>query len=576
MVKSSPTASPAITIDDDGWDMIEHYGDDNTGYARFYGTSLWGGEEESMILAKLSLKGATNPVLRMNVASTFSVGDKLLIEVRDGLYGPTHVVKTIVFDDPALENWTPIEVSLAEFVDQDYIHLSFHGIPVAEDCNIFIDEIEVRDVLEHDASIKAFSVSDNLVEVGKTTANVNVTIENRGSQNLVQGDYIVKIYAGERVIGTFDGQALQPYETWNISCEYAPQSSDPSPVAVYAEVVYPADQDLSNNKSAAVEVKVLKPELPAVEQLDATKQGENTMLMWSEPELSGTPVQVVTDDFEDCIPFDINRAGRWTFYDVDGLPTTTNYYFPGRNEPMAFIVMNPGMVQLLEGTLADTWPAHSGEQYLASFCAVGGDNDDWMVSPELSGNAQTISFYSKSGSEVQGHEMIEIYYSTGDNTIESMIKTGDEVYKVPAGEWTEYTIELPEGAKFFAIRCISHDRCALMIDDMTYESAAHPLEVTLVGYNVYCNGQLITPEPITEQFYLVPGIDPNASYYMTAVYDLGESEPSNSVSISDSGIEELSMDDLQNAPIYDLQGRRVLNPERGQIYVTKGKKFLYR
>jgi len=60
-------------------------------------------------------------------------------------------------------------------------------------------------------------------------------------------------------------------------------------------------------------VKVLKPELPAVEQLDATKQGENTMLMWSEPELSGTPVQVVTDDFEDRIPFDINRAGRWTF-----------------------------------------------------------------------------------------------------------------------------------------------------------------------------------------------------------------------------------------------------------------------
>ena len=162
-------------------------------------------------------------------------------------------------------------------------------------------------------------------------------------------------------------------------------------------------------------MKVLKPELPAVEQLDATKQGENTMLMWSEPELSGTPVQVVTDDFEDCIPFDINRAGRWTFYDVVGLPTTTNYYFPGRNEPMAFIVMNLGMVQRLEGTLADTWPAHSGE-----------------------------------------------------------------------------------------------------------------------------------------------------------------SEPSNSVSISDSGIEELSMDDLQNAPIYDLQGRRVLNPERGQIYVTKGKKFLYR
>lgn len=564
------------TMDDDGWDMIEHDGaDGNTGYARFYGTSLWGGEEQSMILGKVSLKGAANPVLRLNVASYFSVGDKLLIEVCDNIYGPYQVIKTITFDDPALESWTPIEVSLAEFADRDYIHLSFHAIPAAEDCNIFIDEIEVRDVLDHDAAITAFSVSDNLVEVGKTTADVNVTVTNRGVEDLIQGDYNVLVYAGDRVIGTYEGRALQPYENWNITCQYVPESADPSPVAIYALIEYRADQDLSNNRSDSYEVKVIKPELPAVELLTAVKQGGNTMLMWSEPDLSGSPVQVVTDDFEDYIPFDINRAGDWTFYDEDGLPTTTNYYFPGREQPMAYIVMNPGMVQRLVGTLADTWPAHSGEQYMATFCAVGGDNDDWMVSPELSGNAQTITFYAKSGSETQGHEMFEVYYSTDDNTIESMIQTGDEVYKVPAGEWTMYSVEVPEGAKFFAIRCISHDRCALMIDDVTYESAAHPLEVQLVGYNVYCNGELITPEPITELFYLIPGIDQNASYYVTAVYDLGESEPSNVVSVTSSGIDEMTLDEFKgDETIYDLQGREVLSPERGQVYVKKGKKFL--
>ena len=564
------------TMDDDGWDMIEHDGaDGNTGYARFYGTASWGGEEQSMILGKVSLKGAANPVLRLNVASYFSVGDKLLIEVCDNFYGPYQVIKTITFDDPALESWTPIEVSLAEFADRDYIHLSFHAIPAAEDCNIFIDEIEVRDVLDYDAAITAFSVSDNLVEVGKTTADVNVTVTNRGVEDLIQGDYNVLVYAGDRVIGTYEGRALQPYENWNITCQYVPESADPSPVAVYALIEYRADQDLSNNRSDSYEVKVIKPELPAVELLTAVKQGGNTMLMWSEPDLSGSPVQMVTDDFEDYIPFDINRAGDWTFYDVDGLPTTTNYYFPGREQPMAYIVMNPGMVQRLVGTLADTWPAHSGEQYMATFCAVGGDNDDWMVSPELSGNAQTITFYAKSGSETQGHEMFEVYYSTDDNTIESMIQTGDEVYKVPAGEWTMYSVEVPEGAKFFAIRCISHDRCALMIDDVTYESAAHPLEVQLVGYNVYCNGELITPEPITELFYLIPGIDQNASYYVTAVYDLGESEPSNVVSVTSSGIDEMTLDEFKgDETIYDLQGREVLSPERGQVYVKKGKKFL--
>jgi len=211
---------------------------------------------------------------------------------------------------------------------------------------------------------------------------------------------------------------------------------------------------------------------------------------------------------------------------------------------------------------------------MITFCAVGGDNDDWMVSPELSDNAQTITFYAKSGSETEGHEMFEIYYSTGDNTIESMIKTDDEVYKVSYDDWTMYSIELPEGTKYFAIRCISHDRYALMIYDVTYESAAHPLEVTLVGYNVYCDGVLITPDPITETSYIIPGIDPNKVYYVTAVYDLGESESSNSVSVNASGIEELTIDDLRNADIYDLQGRRVLNPVSGVIYVTKGRKFI--
>jgi len=563
-------------MDDDGWDMVEHSGDGNTGYARFYGTSMWGGEEQSMILGKVTLQGATNPILRLNVSCYDTVGDKLEIRIGNSIYGPFDVVKAITFDNAAYNTWVPVEIPLNQYVDRDYIHVAFHGIPVAEDCNIFIDEIEIRDVYAHDASIKSFSVSDNLVEVGKSTIDVALTVENRGSENLAQGEYTVKVYAGERVIGTYEGVALQPYETADYTCEYVPESSDPSPVAIYAEIEYAADQDLSNNTSSSYNVKVLKPDLPAVETLAGTDQGTNTLLTWSEPDLSGTPIQEVTDDFEDYIPFDINRAGDWTFYDADGLPTTTDFYFPGRNQAMAYMVMNPGQVQRINGTLADKWPAHSGEQYMITFCAVGGDNDDWMVSPELSGNAQTVSFYAISGSETEGHEMIEIYYSTGDNTIQSMVKTGEDVYRVPYDDWTLYTISLPEGAKYFAIRCISHDRYALMIDDVTYESAAHPLEVTFVGYNVYCNGELITQEPITDTSYIIPGIDPDAVYYVTAVYDLGESQPSNSVSIEASGIEELTIDDLKNAEIFDLQGRRVLNPVSGVIYVTKGRKFIFK
>lgn len=62
----------------------------------------------------------------------------------------------------------------------------------------------MRDVFDHDAAITAFSASDNLVEAGKTTADVNVTDTNRGVENLTQGDYSVVVYAGKRGVYTDD------------------------------------------------------------------------------------------------------------------------------------------------------------------------------------------------------------------------------------------------------------------------------------------------------------------------------------------------------------------------------------
>jgi len=559
-------------LDDDGWEMLEHEGE-NTGYARFYGTSMWGGEEQSMILGKLSLKGAENPILRFNVSCGDVVGDKLLVRISNSIYGPYETLKEITFNDKTYDSWVPVEIPLHQYVNRDYVHISFHGIPEAEDCNIFVDEIEVRNVYAHDAALMAFAVSDRLVEVGKTTAKVSVTVQNRGSENLAQGDYTLVVYAGERIVAQKEGVALKPYEKWNTSCDYVPQTVDDDNVVLHAEVEYAGDEDLQNNTSASYMVKVVKPELPAVTDLVATDEAGGTRLLWSQPDLSGAPVQTVTDSFEEYLLFDINRAGDWTFYDEDGLPTYTDYYFTGRNEPMAFIVMNPGQVKRLYGkTLADTWPAHSGEQYMAAFRSVGGDNDDWMVSPQLSGNAQTVSFFARSGSEDAGHEMVELYYSTADNTIESMTKTGEEVYKIAYGEWTEYSVELPEGAKYFAIRCISHSRNALMIDDVTYESAARPLKAVFAGYNVYCNDELLTAAPITETNYLVSGIDADAVYYVTVVYDLGESPASNCVSVVATGIGQPNADELRDAVIYDLKGCRVATPEHNNVYIVNGRK----
>ena len=132
---------------------------------------------------------------------------------------------------------------------------------------------------------------------------------------------------------------------------------------------------------------------------------------------------------------------------------------------------------------------------------------------------------------------------------------------------------MPEGTKYFAVRCTSHDRCALMLDDFTYEAAARPLEVELVGYHVYRNGERITDQPITDTMWVDNRVDPTAIYYVTAVYDVGESEPSNEVMVDYTGIEALRVDPLQT-PVYDLAGRRVTQLQPGQVYVTRGRKFV--
>lgn len=139
---------------------------------------------------------------------------------------------------------------------------------------------------------------------------------------------------------------------------------------------------------------------------------------------------------------------------------------------------------------------------------------------------------------------------------------------------------MPEGAKYFAVRCVSHNRVAMHIDDFKYESAATPLKVKLLGYNVYRNGVRINDEVLTSpSFRDVP--DPRAEsvvYTVRAVYDRGEASHSNSVTIYPQvGIDRVYMNvDPGKQPVYDLSGRRMQSLTDGEIYVTKGFSFIYK
>ncbi len=76
---------------------------------------------------------------------------------------------------------------------------------------------------------------------------------------------------------------------------------------------------------------------------------------------------------------------------------------------------------------------------------------------------------------------------------------------------------------------------------------------------------------LTEPKYTDTGYSADSKWYVTVVYDMGESGASNLIGTS--GVAAVTADDT-DAPVYDLSGRRAAGTEKGRIYVRKGEKFV--
>ena len=126
-------------------------------------------------------------------------------------------------------------------------------------------------------------------------------------------------------------------------------------------------------------------------------------------------------------------------------------------------------------------------------------------------------------------------YSVSDKTIGSFKKIGETIDVSNVKGWDEYKVELPQGAKYFAIRCVSNNKFALLIDDISYiAKGAEKENLTFVGYNVYRDRQKLNAKPIDQRYYIDDDVRQSDSYayQVTAAYEEGESKPSNTATIT--------------------------------------------
>lgn len=396
------------------------------------------------------------------------------------------------------------------------------------DYTIF-DNFFVGTPADNDLAVESISATSR-VKPGEQV-KIGVTLVNNGLKTA--SGYAVKLYRdGEQVQEMANGAEIAAGAKTAVTFTETASHLWSDEVSYRAEVVLADDAVADNNTSEEATVAIVHANVPAASGLEARyEEGIGTTLTWNVPETAVSGSREITESFEGFEAFAVNPSGEWTFVDADGKATypISGISFPGSGSAMAYIVLD-ATYEGFNGTFA----AHSGNKYMASFSVPSSQNDDWLISPALSGEAQRVSFYAKSYVTDYGCEEFEVLYSTAGTVPADFISLG-EVHDTPA-QWTEYGYELPEGAKHFAIRCISADRFIFCIDDVTYSVAAEaPL---LLGYNIYRDGEKINDSPVAATTYvdaLVP--EGEHRYVVTAVYDQGESRPSNEVSVSVSGVE---------------------------------------
>lgn len=496
-----------------------------------------------LVSPKISLSGA-HPTLRFWMFHHPLGRNALTVQLRDA-DGGLHTLGQLQTADTAEEQgeWQLHTFGLEDYEALGDVQLIFRGESHLSEALMnafYIDHISVIDWLGHDLQVLSLETPAKSVKVGETL-RFTLSYANRGS--LPAAGYDVRLLRDGREVCRVAGETLEPDAEGAVVLTDVP-NSDAKESSIYeAEIVWEADQLAANNRTAPLTVTVL-PGLPYVETLRASVEDGACVLRWEAPDMgdASAPAEEVTEDFESYTAFTIENIGQWTLYDGDGRITTGiqdghgNYIeYDNVGLPMAYQVFSPARAGLGSGV----WTPHSGSQVLAAF-TVGryAANDDWLISPRVEGG-QTVKFWAKSPDHTYygTNEVIQTLYSTGGTAASDFVQVGADI-TVP-GVWQEYAFDIPDDARYFAIRCVSADQYILFLDDITYRRSAGTLQ--LLGYHVYRDGVCLTSAPLAEPSYRDADCgDAVHRYQVSVVYNEGESILSPAVEASLSAVQSVS------------------------------------
>lgn len=498
--------------------------------------------EDSVITlqsGKIDISQARHPVLTFWVFKHPSASRLAVGVSRNG--GAFDTIHAIGFDGITQdEGWEKVILPLTDYRDSRYIQL---GFTVENDRQTLtaIDNITVEDRFAQNITLGSLQVPTEAVAGDSIQALIEVA--NNGYET-ARGIRLTVSLNGQEAATDTIGE-LAPGVTATKGIALKATAATASPALVEATAILDGDGDDSDNTaSASFSVKVLA--LPTVDDLTGEvvdAQDGTVRLTWSRPDYH--PAATVTDDMEAYTPWTIDNIGPWTTLNANdawGTASLTDGTFEHMGEPFTAIVYRPGDT--------GSQQAHSGDQCLAVF-----DNDAWagdygsgceltdkyLISPELTGDAQTIDFWYANAVQYAPESFAVMYSTTGTAKDDFQEVEGASVFETGYDTaWREMTADLPAGTRHFAIHVTSQYSYALLLDDITYAPASAPAKAPaqneLLGYNVYRdsvqqNTALITDTTITVQADRLTG-----SFQVSTVYTGGEAALSNVFDLTATGL----------------------------------------
>ncbi len=529
------------------------------------------------VLPRVNLASAANPTLKFDALDGVNVDKIQVIGSADG------AAYQVLGEFNLSEEYNSFKQPLSSIKGENFsavgflAHIETASISQYEDYAI-IDNIKVVDLLEYNLAVDVKAPKS--VTAGQA-ANITVTVKNIG-ENTASG-YIVKLTAGEEtLLEEAVADELGSYEEKTFTAELPTTIfTEAGDIDIVANVEYALDLDEDDNEASTV-LTIKAPAAAPVENLTAQLSEDNTVvtLSWDAPE---NATQEVTEDFaayENGADED-GELGDWTLINANG------YTKGGIFNDLS--LASDGLVRAWQvfnlatyGGDNSAFAGPDGEvdnNFLVSIYNLedGGypGNDDWLISPQLPGVAQTLTFDVKAFNDY-GAQTYQVLYSTAGKDIADFQLIEEVVDNGNA--WNTVSYQLPAGTTYFAIRNITggDEGFILAIDNIKFLQGGGEV----ANFNIYVDEELANileaGETETEITDLEAGTH---TFSVTAIYGDGAESAPVSVTVTDiaTGIEQL-LATGKSVNIYTTDGRLVrqnvtsVEGLKAGLYIVDGKK----